>query len=210
MRPYPDTEAIARSTITVRSRQKLDWHSTVPRSHTDGGWRPDIGWNIDARDITGWGLDVDLAVFGLAHKLNRMPQLQEIHLEYRETEESYHDRFSVNFGDGSLRCYAGPDLEAVFSTNLSGMKQVGISGTLCDECGALLASAMERPKGIVPFCLLRLGIKGTPFATRKYPMSTPVVDSLCNDNRAHSLIYCWGHVPDAFVLRAGRSEPCKT
>ncbi|KAL8841642.1 MAG: hypothetical protein Q9170_000856 [Blastenia crenularia] len=98
----------------------------------------------------GGDWDVELTVFGLAHKINRMPHLEQIHLEYIEDEDSYTDHYFVRFQDHSVQHYYGSDLKTVFGTELRGMKKVEISGSLCDECSALLASAMERSKEVLP------------------------------------------------------------
>lgn len=99
-------------------------------------------------DATAYELDVELIVFGLAHKLNRMPHLEEIHLHYEESQ--FDDNYFVRYQDGSLVRFAGSDLTVVFGTELRGIKKTKISGSLCDECSALLASAIECPKEALP------------------------------------------------------------
>ncbi|KAL8723093.1 MAG: hypothetical protein Q9225_000564 [Loekoesia sp. 1 TL-2023] len=99
-------------------------------------------------DATAYELDVELTVFGVAHKLNNMPHLEEIHLHYEESQ--FDDDYFVRYQDGSLIRFAGSDLIIVFATELSGIKKVQISGILCDECSALLASAIKRPKEALP------------------------------------------------------------
>ncbi|KAI4122231.1 MAG: hypothetical protein LQ338_005937 [Usnochroma carphineum] len=145
-----DTRAIFFSSMVLRPRRNLDWHSTVPASHCGSDWLSVNGWSINARDMTGWALDVELTVFGLAHRLNRMTQLQQIHLDYCEYMDSYYNSYFVRFRDGSLLRYTGADVRAVLSTELRGMKKVEISGSLCDECAALFASAIEGPKEPLP------------------------------------------------------------
>lgn len=108
-------------------------------------------WSKRVRDTTAITLDIDLTVFGLAHKLNRMPQLKEIHIEYWEEENIFADEsYWVRFRDGSLDRYVSTDLKDVFAAELRGMTKAQTSGTLCDECAALFASAMERPKEKLP------------------------------------------------------------
>ncbi|KAL9598263.1 MAG: hypothetical protein Q9219_004622 [cf. Caloplaca sp. 3 TL-2023] len=99
-------------------------------------------------NATAHELDIELTIFGLAHKLNRMSCLDEIHLEYGEESNCNEDYF-VRYRDGSLLRLQGSDLRTVFGNELRGMKKVKISGTLCDECSALFASAMERPKEVL-------------------------------------------------------------
>ncbi|KAI4170392.1 MAG: hypothetical protein LQ343_005014 [Gyalolechia ehrenbergii] len=99
-------------------------------------------------DATAYELDVELTVFGLAHKLNRMPHPDEIDLEYDES--MYGDDYFVRYRDGSLVRFDGSDLKTSFGTELRGMKKIQISGNLCDECSSLLASAMKRPKEALP------------------------------------------------------------
>lgn len=127
-----DTQKIRRPTWTYRDRS------------LDGLWSTRV------RDTTAEGLDIERTVFGLAHKLNRMPQLKEVHLEYGEHEDSYDESYWVRFRDGSLYRYDAADLKAVFGTELRGMKKVQISGSLCDECAALFASTFVRPKETLP------------------------------------------------------------
>ncbi|KAL8855114.1 MAG: hypothetical protein Q9221_000020 [Calogaya cf. arnoldii] len=102
-------------------------------------WRP---W----RPFMDQSMEVEDNVFGLAHKLNRMPHLREIHLAYNESDGAFDDDFYVEYRDGSLIRWSGDDLKTVFVDDLRGMKKVQISGTVCCECTAMFASAMERPK----------------------------------------------------------------
>ncbi|KAL8671738.1 MAG: hypothetical protein Q9168_003760 [Polycauliona sp. 1 TL-2023] len=92
---------------------------------------------------------VELTVFGLAHKMNRMTELRELHLQYSGYEVDFEMDYFVGYRDGSIVRWSGDDLVIVFGNDLRGMKEVTISGTLCDECAALLASAMERPKEVL-------------------------------------------------------------
>lgn len=94
-------------------------------------------------------MDVELTVFGLAHKLNQMPHLREVHLEYNQSDGAFDEDFFLRYRDGSLIRYSGHDLKTVFADDLRGMKKVQMSGTLCGECAALVASAMERPKEVL-------------------------------------------------------------
>ncbi|KAL8642414.1 MAG: hypothetical protein Q9228_000882 [Teloschistes exilis] len=94
--------------------------------------------------------DVELTTFGLGHRLSRMSHLKQMHLEYHESEDSWEDGYWVRYRDGSLVRHTGNDLKTVFSDDLRGMKLVHVSGTLCDECAALVASAIERPREILP------------------------------------------------------------
>ncbi|KAL8677259.1 MAG: hypothetical protein Q9186_006295 [Xanthomendoza sp. 1 TL-2023] len=95
---------------------------------------------------TSEAMDVELTVFGLAHKLNKMPNLKEIHLEYKENDGDFINNYFLRYQDGSLVRWSGDDLKTVFGNDLRGMKTVQLSGTLCCECAALFISAMERPK----------------------------------------------------------------
>ncbi|KAI4207168.1 MAG: hypothetical protein LQ346_000746 [Caloplaca aetnensis] len=126
--------------------------STYIDRHGDRNQSLDDEWSERARDSTASGKDIELTIFGLAYKLNRMPQLKEIHIEYWEGEGAYDDEESywVLLRDGSLHRYVEANLIDVFGTELRGMTKVQISGTLCDECAALFASAMERPKEVLP------------------------------------------------------------
>ncbi|KAL9001344.1 MAG: hypothetical protein Q9169_000235 [Polycauliona sp. 2 TL-2023] len=90
--------------------------------------------------------EVKRTVFGLADKLNRMPYLREVHLHYSGSEGDFYKGYFVSYRDGSIVRWSADDLVTVFGNDLRGMKKVQISGTLCCECAALLASAMERPK----------------------------------------------------------------
>ncbi|KAL8703008.1 MAG: hypothetical protein Q9201_003824 [Fulgogasparrea decipioides] len=100
-------------------------------------------------DLTAWALDIELTVWGLGHKLNRMPHLKQVHIEYTEEEDTWEDGYWLRFRDGSLVQFFGPELKTVLSTDLRGIKNVTVTGTLCDECAALVASAIERPKDIL-------------------------------------------------------------
>ncbi|KAI4104540.1 MAG: hypothetical protein LQ339_003843 [Xanthoria mediterranea] len=103
----------------------------------------------DARHLfAALSMDIELTVFGLAHKLNQMPHLKEVHLEYNESDGDFDEDFFLRYRDGSLIRYSGDDLKTVFADDLRGMK-VQMSGTLCGECAALVASAMERPKEVL-------------------------------------------------------------
>ncbi|KAI4105797.1 MAG: hypothetical protein L6R37_002544 [Teloschistes peruensis] len=101
-------------------------------------------------DITVSAIDVELTTFGLGHRLSRMSHLKQMHLEYHESEDSWEDGYWVRYRDGSLVQHMGNDLKTVFSDGLRGIKLVHVSGTLCDECAALVASAIERPREILP------------------------------------------------------------
>lgn len=94
-------------------------------------------------------MDVELTTFGLGHRLSRMLHLKQIHLEYHESEDSWEDGYWVQYRDGSVVQHTGSDLKTVFSDDLRGMKIVNVSGNLCDECAALLASAIERSREIL-------------------------------------------------------------
>ena len=94
--------------------------------------------------------DIEETVFGLPHKLNRMLHLEQIHIEYHEDEDSYEGDYWVRSPDDSLLRYVGADLKTVFGIELRGVKKVRISGSLCDECSALLSSAIQRPKDTLP------------------------------------------------------------
>ncbi|KAI4281171.1 MAG: hypothetical protein L6R38_003911 [Xanthoria sp. 2 TBL-2021] len=114
-------------------------------------WRPSqisrpISYYYTRHPITAMTMEVELTVFRLAHKLNQMPHLREVHLEYNESDGAFHRDFFLRYRDGSLIRWSGDDLKTVFSDDLRGMKKVQMSGTLCSECATLLASAMERPK----------------------------------------------------------------
>ncbi|KAI4260174.1 MAG: hypothetical protein LQ352_000439 [Teloschistes flavicans] len=95
-------------------------------------------------------MDVELTTFGLGHRLSRMSHLKQMHLEYYENEDSWSDGYWVRYRDDSLVQYMGTDLKTVFSNDVRGMKLVQVSGTLCNECAALVASAIERPREILP------------------------------------------------------------
>ncbi|KAL8737447.1 MAG: hypothetical protein Q9181_001663 [Wetmoreana brouardii] len=97
-------------------------------------------------DLTAWALDIELTVWGLGHKLNRMPHLKQVHVDYTEEEDTWEDGYWLRFRDRSLVQFFGPELKTVLSTDLGGIKNVTVTGTLCDECAALVASAIERPK----------------------------------------------------------------
>ncbi|KAL8908064.1 MAG: hypothetical protein Q9207_001043 [Kuettlingeria erythrocarpa] len=126
--------------------------STYIALYRDQNQSLDDEWSERVRDSTASGRDIEFTIFGLAYKLNRMPQLKEIHIEYWEGERAYDDKQSywVHLRDGSLHRYVGASLRDVFGTELRGMTKVQISGTLCDKCAALFASAMERPKEVLP------------------------------------------------------------
>ncbi|KAL8765807.1 MAG: hypothetical protein Q9209_007211 [Squamulea sp. 1 TL-2023] len=101
------------------------------------------------RNLTTEAMPVECTVFGLGHKLNRMPHLKEIHLEYEGYDGDFDIDYFLWYRDGSLIRWSGDDLMTVFADNLRGMKKVQVSGTLCCECAALVATAMERPKEVL-------------------------------------------------------------
>ncbi|KAL8695146.1 MAG: hypothetical protein Q9218_000314 [Villophora microphyllina] len=107
------------------------------------------------RDYTAAAMDIELTTFGLGHRLSRMPYLKQIYLDFHEGEDSWDDGYWVRYRDGSLVQYMGSDLKTIFSTDLRGIKLVQMSGNLCDECAALVASAIERPREILPYVYMQ-------------------------------------------------------
>ncbi|KAL9585709.1 MAG: hypothetical protein Q9212_001366 [Teloschistes hypoglaucus] len=106
--------------------------------------------SYDSYTSVDTAMDVELTTFGLGHRLSRMLHLKQLHLEYHESEDSWEYGYWVAYRDGSLVQHMGTDLKTVFSDDLRGMKLVHVSGSLCDECAALVASAIERPREILP------------------------------------------------------------
>ncbi|KAI4187043.1 MAG: hypothetical protein L6R41_003069 [Letrouitia leprolyta] len=105
--------------------------------------RPPNRWHwFSRRDLTLFDLDAELTVFGLAHKLSRMLYLDEIHIEYDESESGFDADYFIRYQDGSITHFTGLDLKTVFGNDLRGKKNVRVSGNLCDECAAAFTSAM--------------------------------------------------------------------
>ena len=117
-------------------------------------WRPSAmnppnSYYYARHPIIARSIEIELTVFGLAHKLNQMPHLRYLHLEYHESIQDFEEDVFLKYRDGSLVRWSGDDVKTVFSEDLRGMKEVQMSGALCCECAALVASAMERPKEVL-------------------------------------------------------------
>ena len=93
-------------------------------------------------------LDVEQTVFGLPHRLNRMPNLRQIDLNYSEEAADVPVSYWLRYCDGSFVQHLSTDIKDVFSQDLRGMKAAHVTGSLCDECAASVASSMKRPKEI--------------------------------------------------------------
>lgn len=111
------------TSMTRLQRCKLILNSG-PGLSTELGARPVFRSWYGRRDATAFELDVELTVFGLAHKLSRMPHLDEIYVEYDETESGFDQDYFVRYCDGSLIHFTGPDLKFVLGDDLRAMKNL--------------------------------------------------------------------------------------
>ncbi|KAL8734673.1 MAG: hypothetical protein Q9166_001329 [cf. Caloplaca sp. 2 TL-2023] len=79
--------------------------------------------NHSSRNLLTKAMHVELSIFGLAHKLNRMPHLREIRLECNQCEVSLQQDYFLRYQDGSLVRYPGDELKTVFSKRPQGPKE---------------------------------------------------------------------------------------
>lgn len=129
-----ETSNIHFSTWALRELRDQDWHSKVPRMHCGSLYLINVS--------PCWVLKVEDAVFGLVYQLNCMPQLTELHLEYKEDDDLRWESFFVQFTDSSLRHYSRYNIKMLFNSDFRYTKKVQIRGNLDDYWTASIASAV--------------------------------------------------------------------
>ncbi|KAL9020334.1 MAG: hypothetical protein Q9185_002412 [Variospora sp. 1 TL-2023] len=155
-----ETSKIHFSTWALRELRDQDWHSKVPRMHCGSLYHINVS--------PCWALKVEDTVLGLVYQLNYMPQLKELHLEYKEDDNLRLESFFVHSADGSLRRYSGYNIKMLFNSDLRYMKKVHIRGNLDDFWTASIASAVILPKEIVSRVKWRIRINVIRDAPPRY------------------------------------------